>query len=112
MCSLCDPNDTDCIETGEMKACNHAGMCEGSFDAEMCAYEACEPGDQFPASDGCNTCVCPQEGYTLENECTEMVCDDSCEPGTEFPAADGCNTCTCPESGNKDEAACTKMQCF
>lgn len=111
MCSLCDPNDPDCMETGEIKACNHAGGCEGSFDPELCAYEACEPGAQFSASDGCNTCTCPQEGYAMENDCTEMECVDACEPGAEFMAEDGCNTCVCPESGNKEDAACTKKLC-
>jgi hypothetical protein len=110
-CSACDPSDEECTETGDEKACNHSGLCDGSFTVELCEYEVCEPGTQFPSSDGCNTCVCTQEGYTIESECTEMLCPESCEPGSEFMADDGCNTCTCPESGIKKDAGCTKMLC-
>ena len=73
-CSICDPTDNDCMETAEVKGCNHSGVCQGGFDPGLCAYEPCEAGDSFPASDGCNTCFCPAEGYTMETDCTEEEC--------------------------------------
>lgn len=34
----------------------------------------CKPGSSFPASDGCNTCYCPDNGIKKEAGCTEMLC--------------------------------------
>ncbi|MGB1015447.1 MAG: hypothetical protein ACPG4T_15025, partial [Nannocystaceae bacterium] len=71
---------------------------------------ACTPGEEMPAEDGCNTCVCSDEG---EWGCTELGCEESesdamCMPGEQMPAEDGCNTCTCLEGG---EWACTEIAC-
>lgn len=75
----------------------------------------CEDGDTKPADDGCNTCVCDENG---DWACTEIACadedtdggDDSgmCEPGDGMPAPDGCNTCTCEDDG---QWACTEIAC-
>ncbi|MCR9166211.1 MAG: hypothetical protein ACE37F_32010 [Nannocystaceae bacterium] len=77
----------------------------------------CEPGDQVPAADGCNTCYCEDDG-TLS--CTEIGCVDEtdgdpgdtsgdCEPGSTVPAPDGCNTCECDADGTI--GACTLIDC-
>lgn len=90
-CTTCDPADTDCMETAEEKRCNHDGECEGSFDAELCAYEPCEPGQTFDASDGCNTCTCPEQGYTLETQCTEKACSATCKSSAECEPSAFCD---------------------
>ena len=90
-CSICDPTDNDCMETAEVKGCNHSGVCEGGFDASLCAYEPCEAGDSFPASDGCNTCFCPAEGYTMETDCTEEECGEACKSSAECDESSFCD---------------------
>lgn len=80
--------------------------------------DGCSPGDEMPAPDGCNTCVCGDDGFWA---CTEIGCDPTagsdsggsdtvggeCEDGTTMPAPDGCNECYC-ENGMW---ACTLMGC-
>ncbi len=68
----------------------------------------CEPGDEVPADDGCNTCSCQEDG-TLA--CTEIGCGPAmeCEPGTSVPADDGCNTCECNADGTI--GGCTLIAC-
>jgi hypothetical protein len=81
---------------------------------EYCQYGELvyKVGESFPANDGCNTCVCEENGVVA---CTEMWCGEQCVyndqsylVGESFPAGDGCNTCTCRENG---AVACTKMYC-
>jgi hypothetical protein len=86
---------------------------------------ACEPGDEMPADDGCNTCFCDDDGQW---GCTLLGCDPTMPPGTsdsttgpdpdtmggecvdgdEVPAPDGCNTCFC-ENG---QWLCTEIGCM
>ena len=83
----------------------------------------CEPGDEVPAADGCNTCICEEDGFLA---CTAIGCDptdgdptdgdptdgdppDECEPGTTVPAPDGCNTCECNDDGTI--GGCTEIGC-
>ncbi len=68
----------------------------------------CEPGEQVPAADGCNTCECGDDG-TLS--CTVIACEPEpeCEPGTSVPADDGCNTCECNDDGTI--GGCTEIAC-
>lgn len=85
----------------------------------------CEPGDEVPAADGCNTCFCEEDGSL---SCTEIGCDPSetdgdptdgdptdgdppgeCEPGSTVPAPDGCNTCECNDDGTI--GGCTEIAC-
>ncbi len=66
----------------------------------------CEPGETVPADDGCNTCICQDDG-TLS--CTEIDCAPECEPGEVVPAADGCNTCECNDDGTI--GGCTEIAC-
>ncbi|MDX2020574.1 MAG: hypothetical protein SF187_10055 [Deltaproteobacteria bacterium] len=72
-------------------------------------------GTSFPASDGCNTCSCGEDGNVA---CTLIACGDpgpgGCSDGktnfslgASFPALDGCNKCTC----TKDGIACTEIAC-
>ncbi|MFN3199963.1 MAG: Kazal-type serine protease inhibitor domain-containing protein [Bradymonadia bacterium] len=78
---------------------------------------ACEAGTTRDADDGCNTCVCTDDGQWA---CTEMACIDpeprpepqpepACEAGTTRDADDGCNTCVCTDDGFW---ACTEMACI
>ena len=71
-----------------------------------CEYEGqtYEPGDDFPAADGCNSCTCGDDGEVACTlvDCPPLRCDyggSSFELDTSFPAGDGCNTCTCTEQG-------------
>jgi hypothetical protein len=61
------------------------------------------PGDTFPASDGCNTCTCGNDGTA---SCTLLGCAEPCvyegktyPPGSVFTASDGCNQCNCSADG-------------
>ena len=71
-----------------------------------------QPGESFPAGDGCNDCSCTSDGSVA---CTLAFCVSGCdyggkhyEPEQTFPAADGCNTCTCADGG---DVSCTEMDC-
>ena len=70
----------------------------------------CEPGDEVPAADGCNTCYCEDDG-TLT--CSAIGCgtgpEPQCEPGSSVPADDGCNTCECNDDGTI--GGCTEIAC-
>jgi hypothetical protein len=79
-----------------------------------CEYEGetYEPGDDFPAADGCNSCTCGEDGDVgcTEMACPPMRCDfggSSYEIGETFPAGDGCNGCMCTEEG----VTCTTIDC-
>lgn len=70
------------------------------------------PGDSFPASDGCNTCVCGDNGQIA---CTKIACPVSCTyngisylVGDSFPKGDECNECTCQDGG---QVGCTEIFC-
>lgn len=50
----------------------------------VCEYDGVNyaPGDSFPATDGCNTCTCMEDGTVA---CTEMAClPDDCDPEAEW----------------------------
>jgi len=62
------------------------------------------PGDTFPASDGCNSCTCQDDGTAA---CTLLGCITGCvhegqtyDVGAVFPAGDGCNQCNCGADGS------------
>lgn len=110
--SVCDvdcDDDDDCASLGEGYDCQ-AGFCR----LEGCVYDGQSHGfgDEFPATDGCNSCSCTEDGVL----CTEIGCGspNTCEYdgttydiGEEFPATDGCNTCTCSADG----VLCTEIGC-
>jgi hypothetical protein len=75
-------------------------------EAVECEYEGetYKPGDDFPASDGCNTCTCGDDGSVACTlvDCHPTRCDyggSSYELFEMFPAGDGCNMCICHETG-------------
>ncbi|XP_062602217.1 kielin/chordin-like protein, partial [Saccostrea cucullata] len=84
---------------------------------ERCAYcyyngKKYQEGENFPATDGCNTCTCGGNGSV---GCTKIGCPKFCfyngqkySVGQKFPATDGCNTCTCESTGG---ISCTEMAC-
>lgn len=49
----------------------------------------CEPGSQFPAADGCNTCECPSSGLKADAGCTEIGCVESSGTGATGTGSDG-----------------------
>lgn len=84
-------------------ACAGVSSEVGQMDGEGGAGNGeCEPGQQRPAGDGCNTCTCDDSGSW---GCTELAC--GCEEGATQPAGDGCNTCTC----SAGEWVCTDEAC-
>lgn len=82
------------------------------------------PGAVFPATDGCNSCHCFDDGTV---GCSLIACVDASlptpdaqgqacayggktyPPGARFPSTDGCNDCFCSESG---AVGCTKRACL
>ena len=77
-CSLCDPNDTNCLETLELKSCNEAGSCEPV--TPVC--EVYDPCGGKVCGDNCSLCD-PNDTNCLETlelkSCNEA---GSCEPVT------------------------------
>ncbi|MEE2780365.1 MAG: hypothetical protein VYE15_07570, partial [Myxococcota bacterium] len=72
--------------------------------------QSCEPGTLGVAEDGCNDCLCMEDGTWY---CNETACTSECFAGEQKMAADGCNTCNC--SVNADGVGiwnCTKKGCF
>ncbi|KAI8637475.1 hypothetical protein BD408DRAFT_424520 [Parasitella parasitica] len=76
--------------------------------------DQCEANKKFKADDGCNTCLCPENGLKANAPCTRLACavqnEQTCIPGVRFIKV--CNTCLCPRSGLKAEAPCSKMACL
>lgn len=92
--------------------CDAKGQCVFNVDPATlgCPDDSCKPGETFPASDGCNTCTCPDSGKKSEAGCTKigcnpdpclgLACGDMCVPsggnagggGAAIPVAPGyCN---------------------
>ncbi|XP_066998502.2 pacifastin-like protease inhibitor cvp4 [Anabrus simplex] len=100
-------NQCRCTADGMNYICTRKA-CPGEEDP------TCTPGTRF-TRDGCNVCVCPENGNRTVAACTLKACISpeqvqSCTPGEQF-SNDGCNTCTCPGNGNRSQAACTLMAC-
>ena len=98
-CSCTDDGQWACTEIG----CDPTqGATDGQDSGGTNGFPPgmCEPGDQIPADDGCNTCTCDDSGLWA---CTEIDCGSTgggeCTPGDTMPAGDGCNTCTCDDTG-------------
>lgn len=74
-CTLCAPNDPECSETAEVKSCDANGTCTGGAVqcGGTCTYDGntYTAGQTFPATDGCNTCTCLDDGSVA---CTEIAC--------------------------------------
>lgn len=83
-----------------------------------CGQNTCEyngntytEGQNFPSSDGCNSCFCAGGAVG----CTLKACIPTCEyngkfyiEGDNFPSTDGCNSCFCTEG----IVGCTEKACF
>ena len=83
-------------------------LCTNGCDFNGAHYE---PGESFPAGDGCNSCMCQSDGSIA---CTKAFCAPVCtyagkdyQLGETFAAIDGCNKCPCTEQG----VSCTEMAC-
>ncbi|MBK8258989.1 MAG: hypothetical protein IPK82_40810 [Polyangiaceae bacterium] len=94
-------------------AASALGGCGPIVTGETCFYDGENHnfGEEFPSTDGCNTCTCTEYGVA----CTDMACTTGCEwqgnfyeVGESFPAGDGCNTCSCDENGL---VGCTAIWC-
>ncbi|MBR57523.1 MAG: hypothetical protein CMH54_05615 [Myxococcales bacterium] len=88
--------------------------CSGEDCPTTCDYngQTYNEGDSFPATDGCNSCVCDADGSV---GCTEIDCPTTCDyegtnydAGETWDASDGCNSCTCNDDGTID---CTEEVC-
>jgi len=94
------------------------GAMNDTIDGHACAVV----GATARAADGCNTCICAENGLWT---CTTVACGTSdgggassgitCSyngtsyhPGDIFPSVDACNSCTCPPSA---QVACTLVGC-
>lgn len=86
------------------------GGCGGP---STCEYngKTYQHGENFPSTDGCNTCSCDAGRVA----CTEKACTASCtyngktyKHGESFPSSDGCNTCGC----SNGQVACTLRACL
>ena len=87
-CSACAPDDDECVETAEEKACNLDGVCEGSFDVSQCVATRLDP---------CDGKVCGEECVNSPNDPMNgtMSCDDAgqCVLNDEFEGCDGAPDC-------------------
>ncbi|XP_053618160.1 uncharacterized protein LOC128679759 isoform X2 [Plodia interpunctella] len=116
----------------------------GTIDPQWCTYDDCEskriiakgrksviamsnselsntctPGSVL--KEGCNFCICPNNGSYFGRTCTKNTCDATggvnevkdeiitCDPLTYFVV--DCNTCLCPEDGIKNVGRCSKNIC-
>ena len=91
----------------------------GGCSANVTTFGTCEfngnsydVGEQFPDSDGCNTCQCDADGSV---SCTQMGCAEGCvvggvlyDVGETFVAENGCDTCRCSAP---DQFECTTLGC-
>jgi hypothetical protein len=75
-CSACDPADTDCVETAEIKVCDEAGSCV-SDTGSICAEEevAYDPCAAKACGDMCTLCD-PADLDCVETAVVK-VCDDA-----------------------------------
>lgn len=110
-CTLCDPTDSDCVETDDLKFCDANADCTGerpTCDAGVeCGTVICEAG-QVCCNESCGICTepggacedmyCGGEGSGNEDPCAGKACGDECSncaPGEpcrtvlEFCDADG-----------------------
>ncbi|MBT6176704.1 MAG: hypothetical protein HOI23_05615 [Deltaproteobacteria bacterium] len=95
MCQQCDPNDLDCVETDEIKACNPDGecvsdtgdLCDGE-EYDACAGKSC--GDMCQQCDPNDLDCFETEEIKACNEAGECVSDtgDLCD-GEEYDACAG-----------------------
>lgn len=82
LCTICAPDDPDCIETDEIKRCDPFGACTG--DEPICE-PACMEGEM--KMDACNTCGCVDGQWV----CTEKACGYM--PCLGKACGDGCTIC-------------------
>lgn len=82
-CTVCPPEDADCVETMEVKACDAAGTCSSA--APVCESEPTEPpGRKYD----------PCAGKACGDSCTICAPDDGdCMETMEVKACDASGTC-------------------
>ncbi|MCA9539230.1 MAG: hypothetical protein KC620_10115 [Myxococcales bacterium] len=112
--------DIACIHECEGVPAPDAGACmacecvEGEWNClpTPCPMPFCEPGEQRPADDGCNTCTCTDdfewactERACPPAECEDVLCDLACPGGQLARNEQGCEICACPP-GECEEVLC------
>jgi len=72
-CTVCDPNDDDCVEDAIYKACNSAGKCAPEIPkCEEPPYNPCA------GKEACDPCsFCPPDDPDCVEDAALKVCDDS-----------------------------------
>ncbi len=78
-CTLCAPDDPDCAETADLKACDAMGECRSG--APACDAE-CKPG--ATKIQDCNTCDCVEGRWV----CTDIACNGGRACRTQDDCAD------------------------
>ncbi|MEZ4453300.1 MAG: hypothetical protein R3B09_27805 [Nannocystaceae bacterium] len=70
-CTICDPDDPQCVEDQVLKVCDLEGQCVAETP-QVCMGDQCLPGDT--KTEGCTYCSCVG-GYW---SCVELDCYDPC----------------------------------
>jgi hypothetical protein len=116
-CQVCAPDDKDCLETQELKACDPNGQCVSDSEALMCegGYEPCAGKS---CGESCSICA-PEDQDCVEsldakacdamgqcvNEAADLMCAAECQEG-DTKMID-CNTCGCVDG----MWGCTQIGC-
>jgi hypothetical protein len=98
-CTICDPNDTGCFETQEIKTCDAQGQCMSGTavcdNPQPCDLQAdtCPSGEVCCAVGRCGPVVTDQGICEPEDPVTGdcMVCECEMQPG-------GCPICNSPDT--------------
>jgi hypothetical protein len=84
-CTVCEPGDTDCSETAEVKACTGGGDCISAALVDCVAPDPCDLGS--------DTCAAGQTCCAV-GRCGPVVTDQGvCEPAD--PSSGNCMPCAC-----------------
>ena len=73
LCSVCAPEDPDCIETQEIKVCNADGACSG--DAPQCDTSEFDPCQGKDCGDFCTLCA-PGDADCVETQVVKVCQQD------------------------------------
>lgn len=95
-CSLCAPNDPNCVETAVVKYCDGGGQCTWNYP--VCSPNQCKVDGDCPAIELCKPCP---NGGCANVACINGACGWECPPPTnpqcksaaDCPATGACKQC-------------------